>query len=579
MKKFRFGEDVYEHCFYVNAENFEFALRIFKLKNIYFEEYCKEVPYKLSQQGERNWLGRNDLLRIDEYEYDEEKRKSAVINCYEEIGAKEWRLVATIPLTDFDDIDYQLLIDECKGKTVALKGENELVPVSKTLFKKSSEFKRKVADCTQKIRAMEKMKREMEEQVDLFRKELKSKENIIRGYERFMGSGEEIVQLLQGQGSDDTPLHIYQQKLYMDEEVGLLEFCDDPDNVIDFDYKNLDFFDEWIKKRFKWYMPHKKSLSVWQIRRYNKEYSREEGLAGAIYNSIENMKNRQCYILIRNGDNLYRLWEDLYVPESVFPTVYEATKMSEHNGWGKYTPEEKKEQMLPWAYIATFLQGFIERTDILGTEIRNHVNFMSPAPKDEKYVVFERNLEGGNMISDKTSILFADYLERNQNNIKVGDYVFLCNLWAGKSFIEDHDIWYRKWMETPTARNLYKVVEVDDKSRVKILYFESETVWKKLPSHYYPEEVKRVRRTGLLLDRREVFNISTCTEEELVMYLKDRRNRRLYLEHLPIIQCAISRIRELKKGDFSKIEKKDVGGYRGKYFRSVKWEKTERDEL
>lgn len=558
----------------VEAKSLEFAVRKFILSAEIPEMYVGQAIF-----------GKYDLKK-DLYEIDEEKaagfaRITIPVGIYEKDseGREKYKKIFDLDYQEVIDADFDRLISESMGGVSSVPliesdekpsgVKNELVLSGLPEIRTNREYRQVRDKIREKMAELERQKDELKAEVAALQEWMKSKYRVIEAIETYLGTHEEIVALIDGkERADDLPLHIYQQKLYMDEEYGIVsEALDRVEDAVDFDYHSLALFDEWIQGHFKMYMPHKKSICVFQVCRNKKSY-------GDIWEDmIMDGKNGLTYFLIRNGENLYRIFSGIRVPDSVFPTLHETEEIyKEAERWedGK-TGKQKRidEKLLPWKYVTAYLQGLIDRSEILGMNLKGRVNFLlNLVPKE--YCVLERNMEAANWISDKTKPLWKKYLEDINAETKPGDLIMITEL-SSIGHDKEGKYWFmgahgvadgRKWVESPSTQCYYRVEkkclagegELEGRTYYmwrghpyyKILYYETNTVIGR--DRYSWDEHDRKRRSGFWLSEQEFLNLSRVDEKELVYYLTDRRYRKDYLTSIPVIKVALKMLRDIKNG-------------------------------
>jgi hypothetical protein len=191
-----------------------------------------------------------------------------------------------------------------------------------------------------------------------FEKQIKKIVRVITTIELYLGIDEEIHQIQSGElAPKETPISFRQLVLFIDEEVGVHEDGG-------FDFRNIEDFDNWLvtDNNIDIVLPEKKGMVVLRPRRYDKDY-------GDKYLNISmNVPNQlNTYILIRNGENVYRIFtEKLIIKDRLFPRRKELNelydKMQETN-WE--TGKEKiEDEMYQYKKRAILMQGLIDRTEI-----------------------------------------------------------------------------------------------------------------------------------------------------------------------------------------------------------------------
>ena len=235
---------------------------------------------------------------------------------------------------------------------------------------------------------MDLMKQELEYQITVFEKQMKKIQRLITTLEIYMGESENVVQISEGAlAPEDEPISLRQMMLYMDEEFG------DPDNG-GLDFKNIEEFDKWLvdSGNYEKVIPEQKGVVVLRPRRYDKDYGLHKWFDLDLINELRE-KNSRFYILIRNGENLYKIWTDkVEFGKRLFPLKSELqglmdkvakgqVKMNENERGdysfrsGEETVEEANDEIFYYQRNFLLLQGIIMRTPIF-----------NPIPKDFNFL-------------------------------------------------------------------------------------------------------------------------------------------------------------------------------------------------
>lgn len=524
----------------VEADTLEFAIYkfVYTEKNIY--KYLSD--YSLSEYN-------SDLGR---YAIKDGCYNKAKINIYVETE-EDSKLVKTIKISElenfnFDDVEKELSskgqkadsqeIALLKDDTVKVYAENLPQEFKEGKIKTVKDFNNCRTEIEKKMLELEIQKRKLESQLAEMEKWLKGKYRVICAYETYLGTKEEVIELIGEGKTSNEPIHLYQAVRFMDEEYGIvnLEKLTETTWVESeaFDYKNIDLFDEWITKNYKMFIPSERGIVMWRIKRRGKDYDdRWE-------NMVCNGYNANCYFLIRNGERLYRIFSDVASKDdTMFPTEEQSIQAGKkwHND-KEFDRETFEENILPWKYILVAIQGILDRTDILGTDCQFKTNLICGLFDKEK-IVLVRDKERKDLIGDATMPYWYNYLKENRNKTKIGDRIIITDLWGSKNyysgstddvdFICEHNMdWRRKWVGIPNRSKVYEIKDYDDKKdKYKILYFEE---------RWYGDTKKK--RTAIWLNKDEFFNISQTTEKDLKYYLNDRRERENYLDMIPKIKLA-----------------------------------------
>lgn len=190
----------------------------------------------------------------------------------------------------------------------------------------------------------------------------------------YTGSEEEIVLICQGQPAPDSvPLSIRQGVLSMAEESAVML----DDNGMD--SRNIEAFDEWLRdkpERINHFLPEHKGV-VGFVARWNPKVYENVWETAAVAD-----KNTMLHLLIRNGENIYRVGVPLRAGRNIIPVHAEYMRLftvSEYDfelgqhvtrqlepGSREYLEAEKKASAQERYYyrIALILQGLIDRTAV-----------------------------------------------------------------------------------------------------------------------------------------------------------------------------------------------------------------------
>ena len=401
-------------------------------------------------------------------------------------------------------------------------------------FTKQNARKEMDALIEQKL-SLEKQMEALNEQIRAMEEKLQNAAKTLRLMKNYAGIDAELVRIRDGEAaSEDTPLSVYQQKLFMDENVGILDLLSGGTESLDI--HNLEEFDKWISIHYKTFMPAEKALTVWQVRRNSKEYIRGNSFETSFFNRILNEGNSQSYFLIRNGEKLWRFTSDFHVPDAVFP------KKTEKHDW--FTASREKEDAEKRLFALAALQGIIDHTDILGTKLREEkVNLLSP-DVDEKYVVFIRDAEPDQFVTDGRP-RWREYLEENQKRIRKGSRIMpLKTYWDIACPDGTGERWewtrsasqYTRVTSVPDASLVYEVQEVIQDgwcNMIKILFNPGDEIYRYRGN--WVSDHKRMRRIGFLYYSDEVIDVDAVSLEDIEYYLTSLLDRKDYMKILPVL--------------------------------------------
>jgi hypothetical protein len=137
-------------------------------------------------------------------------------------------------------------------------------------------------------------------------------ERQIFNIELYAGLLEEFELIRDGTPAPATEkLHVMQRRAYMDEEC-LIRY-----EAGGMDFRDLGQFEKWLSRtdNFQRILPFQRCMVVMRIRRFDRERG---GLLHHISFSYR-MADKGCYLYIRNGEKLYRLYTELQFDKKLFP--------------------------------------------------------------------------------------------------------------------------------------------------------------------------------------------------------------------------------------------------------------------
>lgn len=152
----------------------------------------------------------------------------------------------------------------------------------------------------QKMRELEKIKDKLNGTIAVLNKQIKKIFRVITTLELYLGIEETIIQIQEGMTAPVTePISIRQGIMFMDEEVG------DPwDDGLGIEWTHVKDFDQWLTRNenYKKVLPELKGMAAFKCKREQKKRSENPYVNMAMGES-----DHFTFLLIRNGDNLYRL--------------------------------------------------------------------------------------------------------------------------------------------------------------------------------------------------------------------------------------------------------------------------------
>lgn len=283
------------------------------------------------------------------------------------------------------------------------------------------------------------------------KKKLGIVEDKIFTIELYCGLQEEVRQIAEGEPAPMMEkIAIRQQMLFMDEETL-------------FDYKKggMDFekirdFDEWVCKptNLNRILPELKGIVAFRVRRTEKDYGECHSIGEALMHMGWHDANKQTYILIRNGERVYRIASSIdfsprlipcrgEIGDEQFKKIHEkyvyVDKKEERKGFpfGEQKRVETEEIITPdhieyddhvreldsilkqYNRIVILIQGLLDRSKVFHPH--PPINLTKVGQMDE-WVRLIRDEEDGLPCNKLT---WEDYRKQLNSTIKVGKWVYI----------------------------------------------------------------------------------------------------------------------------------------------------------
>ena len=427
----------------------------------------------------------------------------------------------------------ELVAMNSKENLLAMKDSIEILQSKTTQLQKMLNFQ--LCEMKEKFDIM---RRKLDNQLSIMIKQVEKIMRVICVIELYLGIEEELFQLQAGQTADENePLTLRQKVLFMDEEVGILD-----DQGLD--WTQIDQFDEWLlkDKHYEILIPEKKVIVVFKPRRKNKTYYDADRRKEEI-----DIRNKMPYFLMRNGENLYRVYTDkMTVPERLFPRKKEfqeiLDKMKiEDNKVNFFDKEKIQDLTYYYQRIVFFIQGLIDRTDIF-SPMKEKINLMNN---------IEQSQETLRLIYDDELCLPTNRLPFA--TIEEGSRIVYCRSvedWkpAKERLYENRFLRsYSEWsLPTFPGEGVYMVY----KTFINDIYWKEhkriEEKREQLGIRYIPDDPRwdwngsHERKNSLFFkfsrDESTVINYDQLNLDDIEFYLNSRIDRPNYLEYLPILK-------------------------------------------
>lgn len=154
----------------------------------------------------------------------------------------------------------------------------------------------------------------------------------IHTVELYAGLTEVLVQVREGNAAPaSTKVHLMQRRSYMDEE------CLARYEGGGMDFKDVEAFDKWLSRDENMIrlLPHERCVIAFKIRRFDKDYGGGDSLSHFIKFMFHNQYNKQTFLYIRNGHQLWRMATSIDFDSELFPSREDSEIIGDDELWVK----------------------------------------------------------------------------------------------------------------------------------------------------------------------------------------------------------------------------------------------------
>jgi hypothetical protein len=398
------------------------------------------------------------------------------------------------------------------------------------------------------------------------KKALSIVEDRIFTLELYCGLQETVEQIKDGEPAEITePVRLMQQLLYMDEEC-LFDYDDGG-----MDYSQLSDFDKWVVKpeNLERLAPHKRCVVGFRVRRHRKDRGEVSSIAEAWVRFREEMADLETYLLIRNGEKVYRiaspvdfsprlvpkrdeLGEDQFLKIDRWHREKEPEKIGpDHLDYDKHVAKLDRD-IKHYNRVIILLQGMFDRSKIFwphpGVKLTRDDHM-------EKWVKCVRDEEDG---LPNNSVTWEEYRDQMNKTVRKGKKVW--SKWYPDSYgryhwssSSDRVQYSQVEMEVIQRPRVCEVVSVKkDKSEVRIKWVIDKYVYGRWDrSGCWVDGHDKKQSRYLWVPTEHVFNLSDYTLGDYKMFLCDRTLQGNYLEWASQLLHAEDEARKVTGRDVS----------------------------
>lgn len=396
-------------------------------------------------------------------------------------------------------------------------------------------------------------------------------ENRLFALELYAGLWQKIKQIGQGKAApEETPIAVRQMIRYMDEET-----------LFDWDQGGMDFeklgdFDKWIAKpeNYGRILPEPRCIVAFQIRRNPKDYGHPLSIADAFRMLENHQANMKTYLVMRNGENVFRLWTEIEFKPRLLPMreefIEHFTKEEHKSNFGdvpfgeskSWTEtksigpddldyddhvESMKEKLFNYNRIMFLVQGLLDRSKVFAPH--PPINL---ADQDHILRYFRGVFDEQDGLPSSDPPDWKKYRDAGNALIRPGTYVYCDEVEPSRTIYNRFGHWDKRPHQTErprickvhsVSRDKQKITfrwEVGDRIEEKWILDETRPVPNK-PGWYYRKklEINHGTRFGLqTCDVENCFNVEYYKPGEYKKFLCDAYLKGRYLEWAPELLSA-----------------------------------------
>lgn len=363
----------------------------------------------------------------------------------------------------------------------------------------------------------------------------------------YTGDGVSVHKIVSGSSADASiPLHLYQDRLYFDEEMAA-------EGIIGgFDFENMHQLGQIFSRDFNVIdrmIPAQRGVVLVRIRREGKDYAR--GGPATFEHLMMNLENETTYLLVRDGENVFVVYSDVTTDQAkhLFPTAQEIEKIFRYSG-REIRPEHldysKARDMFErstvfYKRMLLLLWGLNDRERIFGEFFDANVYGNWYAEDFQaKHLVYVYDAEGTLTVDRPT---FNDWANEQNAKLQVGSRVAVN---YGKLISVDSapDFYHDRPNSNGSYSRKFSVIEpiqitqvVKSKTNSLILRAEGEG-WGRAGTGMVRKTMSIDIAKGLMEDQLGCICIDDIEIADLNYYLDSRAQRRGYLDYFDMFNAV-----------------------------------------
>lgn len=370
--------------------------------------------------------------------------------------------------------------------------------------------------------------------------------------EMYAGLTEDVKQIADGEPApQETPIAIRQMLRFMDEEC-LIDAMDGG-----MDYSRIADFDKWaaIPENRDRITPEQRCIVALKVRRHEKEYDTQGLSLAGLFETIEKHKaNMKTYLLMRNGEKLFRLATEIEFSPRLLPLreefnkpfvdvdrsynfkthkdeVTETTITPDDVHYDEHADKRRKE-VRHYNRTIFLVQGLLDRSKVFSPHPT--ISLRNPEHVDT-YLKLIRDEEDGLPAYNPPD--WEKYRYAKNSKIKVGDWVYA--YWETVAYSSNQ---HHSW--TVRHKDIYDVTQIKrDRSSVRVSWpyadrhgWEHPQGWYSGYGEYGDWPVNRKHHRWVPM--KDVFNVAAYKVGDYKQFLCDAYLKGEYLKWAPQLLSA-----------------------------------------
>jgi hypothetical protein len=361
----------------------------------------------------------------------------------------------------------------------------------------------------------------------------------------YLGTNVELIEVKRGKGAKKTDkVAVYQELIYMDEECLINAGYGGADyNDIDKFFKALKADDNLVNR----VLPFERQLVVIRPRREKKAYSENSILDG-----LMNKPNFECFVLIRNGENIHAVFSEMTTMPRLFPSTSEMDAPFNGRDGRNITKEDieyvssrnKMDQVIAhYKRVLLLIQGVYER------DIEGDVFGILPIEQDgQKAQLLDpaAQIACFNFISEESKIGdgkqdYDKWINGLNSKIVVGSRIMVCSSIINEencSGLFTNTIHYDTRQAMTPADDQFKtsftVLNNGGRRMIKIEASSDSYESSNIPRNYWLDlegGSGEITACGL----HDIICLDNITLEDIDYYLNSRQNRKYYKNYINLM--------------------------------------------